>query len=183
MKAQGLNLSVEAEILINSGLKDSLNVVGEYKNYQLLKRAADSLPSKLQRMGFIESELLKIERENDSSFVAHYFFGKRYQYIKVYYSEDIFSKTELSQVSSEITDNYFILSFETLEASLQKLNQYKTKNGNAFAKLRLQNIVREDKSLSVTLFLDKGPTRIIDSIAIKGYEKFPKILSKILCRD
>ena len=174
MKAQELNLFVEAETLVNSGLQDSLKVEGKYKNYQLLKRAADSLPLQLQRMGFIESDLLKIERKNDSTFVAHYFFGKRYRYIKVYYFEEIFSKTELSRVSSEITDTYFILPFKTLEASLQKLNQYKTQNGNVFAKLRLKDFVQENNFLSASLILDMGPTRTIDSVAIKGYEKFPK---------
>lgn len=174
LKAQGLHLSVSAEIPINSDLQDSLNVVGKYKNYLSLKRAADSLPSRLQRIGFLECELLSIERKNDSSFAAEYFFGKRYRYVKVFYSEKDFSRTELLPVSSEITDTYFILAFETLEASLQKLNRNKTENGNVFAKLSLKNIEREADHLSATLNLNNSSRRTIDSITIKGYEKFPR---------
>ena len=62
MKAQVLNLSFEAERPVSTALKDSLNFRTDFKNYLLLKQTADSIPTKLQNLGFIESELLNIER-------------------------------------------------------------------------------------------------------------------------
>ena len=174
MKAQVLNLSFEAERPLNSALKDSLNFKTDFKNYLLLKQTADSIPTKLHHLGFIESELINIEKKNDSSFIAYYFVGRRYKHIKVYYAEISFSKKEISQISSEITDDYFILPFDTFEASLQKINSLKTNNGNVFAKIRLEEISPEGNFLAGTIVLEDGPTRRIDSIAIRGYEKFPK---------
>ncbi len=174
MKAQVLNLSFEAERPVSKALKDSLNFKTNFNNYLLLKQTADSIPTKLQHLGFIESELINIEKKNDSSFTAQYFLGRKYKYIKIYYSETSFSKKELAQISSEITDDYFILPFNTFEASLQKINSLKTNNGNVFAKVRLEEISPEDSFLTGTITLENGPTRRIDSIAIRGYEKFPK---------
>jgi hypothetical protein len=174
MKAQVLNLSFEAETPIIKALKDSLNFETNFNNYLLLKQTTDSIPSQLQQLGFIESELINIEKKNDSSFVAHFFLGRKYQYIKIYYSESDFSKREIAQISSNITDDYFILPFNTVQASLQKINSLKTNNGNAFAKIRLKGLFPEDNLLTGTILLEEGQTRRIDSITIRGYEKFPK---------
>ncbi|MFT5437681.1 MAG: hypothetical protein ACI840_002338 [Ulvibacter sp.] len=174
MKAQALNLSLEAERPISKALKDSLSFKTVFKNYLLLKQTVDSIPTKLQYLGFIESELVNIEKKNDSTFVAHYFLGRKYKYIKVYYSESSFSKKEIMQISSEVTDNYFTLPFETFEVSIQKLNSLKTTNGNVFAKVRLEEISLEDNFITGTIDLEGGPTRRIDSIAIRGYKNFPR---------
>ena len=52
MKAQVLNLSFEAERPVSKALKDSLNFKTNFNNYLLLKQTADSIPSKLQHLGF-----------------------------------------------------------------------------------------------------------------------------------
>jgi len=174
MKAQVLNLSFEAERPLSTSLRDSLDLKTNFKNYLQLKQTASDFSTTLQRLGFIESELIKIEKKNDSSFVALYFLGKKYEYIKVYYSETNFSKKELTQISSDITDDYFTLPFNTVESSLQKINSLKTNNGNAFAKIRLEGILPVDSILTGTIILENGPIRRIDSIAIRGYKSFPK---------
>jgi hypothetical protein len=174
MKAQVFNLAFEAEVPLSKAFKDSLNLKNTFNNYLLLKNTADSIPAKLQQLGFIESKLIHIEKKNDSSFIARYFIGRKYNYIKIYFSKTYFSKKEIAQISSQITDDYFILPFAKVEASLKKINNLKTNNGNVFAKVRLEGIFPEDNFLAGTLILDVGLKRRIDSIAIRGYEKFPK---------
>lgn len=174
IEAQELNLSIEAEVPISDGLLDSLQIQNSFKDYLSLKQEVDTIPVKLQRLGFIDSQLGKLIKESDSSYLAHYFFGKKYTNIKVYYSDADFSKKEISAVATQITESYFILPFDAVERSLQKLNSSKTDDGNAFAKLNLKNISKEsDGSLSANLVLESGLKRNIDSIVVKGYEKFP----------
>lgn len=174
IEAQELNLSIEAEVPISDGLLDSLQIQNSFKDYLSLKQEVDTIPVKLQRLGFIDSQLGKLIKETDSSYLAHYFFGKKYTNIKVYYSDADFSKKEISAVATQITESYFILPFDAVERSLQKLNSSKTDDGNAFAKLNLENISKEsDGSLSAHLVLESGLKRNIDSIVVKGYEKFP----------
>ena len=174
MRAQVLNLSIETDKSTHTTLIDSLNVKTSYENYLSLKQAAKGITEKLQELGFIESELIAIKKKNDSSFIAKYFFGKKYKYIKVFYDPSLFSKKELAQISSEISENYFVLPFDTFEASLQKLNGLKTNNGKSFAKIKIAGLFPEENFLSGTIILENGATRTVDSIVIKGYEKFPK---------
>jgi outer membrane protein assembly factor BamA len=177
--AQVLNLSVEAEISISEGFQDTLQIQKSFKDYLSLKQEVDAIPGKLQHLGFIDSELRELIKVNDSSFSAHYYFGKRYSYIKVYYSDEDFSKKEIAAVATQITESFFILPFDAIERSLQKLNSYKTESGNAFAKINLRDISKEiDGSLSANLVLERGLKRSIDSIVVKGYEKFPKSFLK-----
>ena len=179
MEAQNLHLSIEAEKPISDGLLDSLNTQFGFKDYLSLKREVDTFHFKLEQIGYIENELQSLQKKNDSSYVAIFFFGKKYNSIKVFYSKKDFDKKELLQITSEITDDYFILHFEEIESSLQKLNTLKTDKGNVFAKLRLEKIKKENNtSLSAHLILEGGPKRTIDAIVIKGYEKFPKSFLK-----
>ncbi len=144
-----------------------------------LKKETDTVYMKFQRMGFIESELLAIKKENDSSYAARFFLGRKQNYIKVYYSQADFSKKDLQRIASEITDDYFILRFETIPASLKKLTAIRNRKGNAFARLKLTNFEKNsDDNLSASLKVKNRDTRTIDSIIVKGYEKFPQAFIK-----
>lgn len=144
-----------------------------------LQKETDTIYQKLQRMGFIESELLLLQKENDSSYSANFFLGKKYNEIKIFYSEEHFDKKELQLITSEITDEYFMLPFEAIPLSLRKLTSLRNQRGNAFARIKLTGFEKDEKNgLSATLFVEDGNIRTIDSIAIKGYEKFPRSFLK-----
>jgi|TARA_R100000479_G_scaffold85403_1_gene41536 outer membrane translocation and assembly module TamA len=171
-------LEISAERTISEELKDSLSFINTFKDYNSLKKEVDTLAQKLERLGYIESKLQDLNKKNDSTYLANYFFGKKHLYIKVYYDNTVFSRKELQEIAPEITETYFILPFETAENSLQKLNALKTEDGNAFATLSLANLKPEENYLSATLEFDSGKKRILDSIVIKGYEKFPRSFLK-----
>jgi outer membrane protein assembly factor BamA len=179
MNAQELSLSIKAEKPIPQGIKDSLRMQTTFKDYAALRKETDTIYLKLQRMGYIESDLLQLQKENDSSYVAEFFLGKKYSELKVYYSEEDFNKKELQRVSSDITDTYFILPFEEIPNSLKKLTALRNQKGNAFARLKLTELEKEElNGLSATLTVDNGNIRTVDSIAVKGYEKFPRSFLK-----
>ncbi|HLV51045.1 MAG TPA: POTRA domain-containing protein [Flavobacterium sp.] len=179
INAQEIKLSLKSETPISKALKDSLQMKSSFKNFLELKKETDTVHLKLQRMGYIESELIQIQKENDSSYSANFFLGKKYNEITIFYSQDHFSKKELQLVSSEITDEYFILPFEAISPSLRKLTSLRNQSGNAFARIKLVGFEKDNKNgLSATLFFEAGNIRTIDSIAIKGYEKFPRSFLK-----
>ncbi|WP_051285459.1 hypothetical protein [Aequorivita capsosiphonis] len=170
---------MKTEQQISQALKDSLQMQTSFTDLATLKKSTDTVNLKLQRMGFIESELRQIKKENDSSYVADFFLGKKYQTIKIYYSEEDFSKKELQRVSSEITASYFILPFETIPISLKKLIAFRNQKGNAFARLKLDEFEKDShNNLTASLLVDNGNKRTVDSIVIKGYEKFPSSFLK-----
>src|SRR5690606_16278218 len=156
-----------------------------FKNFLELKKETDTVHLKLQRMGYIESELIQIQKENDSSYSANFFLGKKYNEITIFYSQDHFSKKELQLVSSEITDEYFILPFEAISPSLRKLTSLRNQSGNAFARIKLVGFEKDNKNgLSATLFFEAGNIRTIDSIAIRSEEHTSELQSRenLVCR-
>jgi len=173
IRAQELTLSIQAEKPISEGIKDSLQMRTTFEDFDSLKNETDTLYLKLQRMGFIESELLQLQKTNDSSYVADFFLGKMYREIKVFYSEEDFTKKELQRISSEITETYFILPFETIPLSLGKLTAIRNQKGNAFARVKLTHFEKnENGTLTANLIVENGTIRTVDSIVVKGYEKF-----------
>mgnify|MGYP002026626182 FL=1 len=171
-------MEISAEQPISEELKDSLSTTQTFKDYNSLKNEVDTIQQRLERLGYIENRLEKLTKQNDSTYLADYFFGKKYLYIKVYYDNTYFTEKEIQKIATESTDTYFILPFETVEASLQKLNILKTEEGNAFATLSLTNLKPEENHLSATLKFDSGKKRTLDSLVVKGYEKFPQSFLK-----
>lgn len=174
INAQELTLSVKTEKPISQNLIDSLQIPKTFKNYSEIEKETDTISLKLQRMGFIESEFLQINKKNDSSYVAAFSLGRKYNQIKIYYSEENFTRKELQRISNNITNSYFTVNFEAITNSLNKLTAIRNQKGNAFARLRLTEFQIEDNNLlTASLFVDNKEIRTVDSIIVKGYEKFP----------
>ena len=175
INAQNLYLNFKAQDSISQSTIDSLDLNATFINYLNLKKGADALHYSLETIGFIENELRSLQKKNDSTYIALYHLGPKYKSIQLFYSKKDFSKKELLQVSKKITDSYFILPFNTIESSITKLNYLKTENGNAFARIKLENITKRKKgSLSANIVVVNGDARTIDSIIVKGYEKISK---------
>ena len=175
INAQNLYLNFKAQDSISQSTINSLDLNDTFINYLNLKKATDTLHYSLETIGFIENELRSLQKKNDSTYIALYHLGPKYKSIQLFYSKKDFSKKELLQVSKKITESYFILPFNTIESSITKLNSLKTENGNAFARIKLENITKKKKgSLSANLVVVNGDSRTIDSIIVKDYEKISK---------
>lgn len=175
LNAQNIQLIIRSEDSIPKGLVDSLGINLNFKKIIALEQEAIALHHALENIGYIENKLKSIQKKNDSSFIATFYFGTRFKYLKVYYSKEDFSKDELVQVSTLIKDDHFTLPFKNIENSLNKLTNLKTENGNSFARLHLGDFKKnKDSTLSAQLIVSKGSKRTIDKIVVKGYEKFPK---------
>lgn len=175
INAQNLHLTIKTEVPVSEYLLDSLNIAKTHSNYLSLKKEIDTLSIKFEKIGFIENELVSIQKKNDSNYTARFQLGNRYQSINISYSKEDFTKKELLQISEEVTESNFILPFNEIEKKLKKLNELKTTNGNAFARFHLKNISKEsNNTLTAQLILTNSTKRTIDHIIIKGYEKFPK---------
>lgn len=175
IQAQEINLDIQAEKSISKSLKDSLLTQKSFKDLSLVKKETDTILLRLQRMGYIESKLLELQKKTDTTYIAHLFLGEKYNSLKIYYDQVDFSKKQLPRIALEITESYFTLRFEDVPNALQKLTASKTEKGNAFARLKLSDFQKDnDGQLRSTLKINYGDSRTIDSIAIKGYEKFPR---------
>ncbi|GEQ85625.1 membrane protein [Patiriisocius marinistellae] len=178
LPAQDLKLTISSEISISATLLDSINFDNTHKNLKSISEEAIKISLKIQQFGFIECKLETIQKINDSVFNAHFFFGNKIEMIKIFYDASLFKKQDIKNISYFNNEKYFIQPISEVEKTLNSLNTNQTKNGNAFARLRLTNFKNKDGEISATLETERGPIRTIDSIAIKGYDKFPKSFLK-----
>lgn len=158
---------------------DTLQLLDKYNSLDLLKQKTDTIYMTLQRMGYIDAEMENIEKENDSSYMANFYLGKKYTTLKVFYSPDDFNLKELKQISNEIEEESFLIPFEKIPSAMRKLTSIHNQKGNAFARLKFTEIEKDvNDELTATLYLDTGTIRTVDSISVKGYEKFAKSFLK-----
>ena len=177
--AQTLRLTTKSNDSTSQHLIDSINHVKKFKDFKSLQEETRHILQILQKIGCLESELKTVEKYNDSVYIANYHVGPKYTRIKIFYSNEDFTKKELLRYSNEISESYFIIPFENLEHTLNSLNIDKTKNGNTFARVSLKNIKAFDsKTLTANINVSNESKRTIDQILIKGYNQFPESFIK-----
>ncbi|WP_194766108.1 POTRA domain-containing protein [Tamlana sp. I1] len=177
---QNLQLKVNGQTPTETQVLDSLNYLKNHKDYFSIKTELDSLQNTLYKLGYIENELKRIEKINDSIFESEIHLKNKFNTIYIYYNKNNIDKSLLKQVSKHVFDDYFILNISETENALHYINTEVSKNGLPFAKLNLSNIQKKDsKTLKGDLTIEaSNKKRIINDIVIKGYEKFPKYYLK-----
>ncbi|MBO3098425.1 BamA/TamA family outer membrane protein [Gelidibacter pelagius] len=166
LKALGAN--EDATIIL-----DALGYQQRFSDFNSLELEVNSIANSLSHLGYLESEFLDLKKVNDSSFVATYILGKRYTTARIHFDTG-FNRKILKLVSNVITENYFEVEINSLEASLKTLNAEIANTGDPFSKLQLTNIRKEAGVLYADLNIVAQLQRTIDTVIVKGYDKFPK---------
>ena len=172
--SQEITLTVTYQTSLSKSSKDALGVSKKHKDFKSVSQEVERISSKLETLGYLENRLNSLKRVSDSAAAAHFFLGKKYTQLKIDFSNTTFTEDDLAQFSENINGNYLTIPIQQSKSILEKLNRLQTKNGNTFGKLKLTNLVRQDSTLVALLHTSARSKRTIDSIAIKGYQKFPK---------
>lgn len=171
--SQEITLTVSFETRVSKTLEDALAISTKHENFKSVREEAERLSIKLETFGYLENSLESMKRISDSTAAAHFYLGKRYTQLKIDYSNTPFTEDEIALISKNTKENYFIIPIQQGREILEKLNQLQTKNGNTFGKLKLTNLTTQDTIVVATLKTSEKSKRTIDSIVLKGYEKFP----------
>lgn len=171
--AQSLHLSLLAETEEKTKILQMLDYQHTFSDYSSLQQEAQNIAINISHSGFLQSSLAALDRVNDSSFVAVYILGQKYEKAIISYDVDI-NKTLLKSIAQNITDSFFEIPVSELQASLSLLNQQLSQTGDPFATLQLVNITTASDILYADLKITRTFPRTIDNIIVKGYDKFPK---------
>ena len=172
--SQEITLTVSFDTSVSKTLEDALAVATKHQDFKSVREEIERLSIELETFGYLENSLESMKRISDSTAAAHFYLGKRYTQLKIDYSNTSFTQNEIALVSKNTKENYFIIPIQQSRDALEKLNKLQTKNGNTFGKLKLTNLITQDTIVIATLKTSEKSKRTIDSIAVKGYEKFPK---------
>lgn len=174
LHSQEIALTFSTQTNISENLTDSLEVVKKHPNFFSVKKETNRISRALEKYGYLESNLVSIQKYSDTTVTATYYLGKKYTLLKIDYSNTPFTQDQIALVSKNTKENYFSIPLRESERVLERLNKLQTKNGYTFDKLKLTNLTIQDTVVRATLNTSKTSKRIIDSIALKGYKKFPK---------
>ena len=173
LSAQSLHLKALGHTEEETESLQNLDYRHTFNDFNSLQLETKSIAESISHLGYLESELLSLYKVNDSSFVANYLLGKRYTKVIIHYGSD-FNRKILKLVSNSISASYFEIEVQKLEASLKILNAEIANSGDPFSTLQLTTIKKENGILHADLEIVEKQQRTIDSIIVKGYEKFPK---------
>lgn len=175
--AQSLDLKIVGASANETIIIESLNYQQEFNDYNSLELEITSTANQLSHLGYLESKLLFIKKVDSSSYVASFNLGEHYIKARIYFDKSFNTKI-LNLVANTITDRYFEIDISALEASLKTLNAEISNTGDPFSTLQLTNIIKENGMLHADLKIVEQQQRTIDTIIVKGYEKFPKSFVK-----
>lgn len=171
---QSLYLNVKGETKNANQTIDSVGYSKKFSNYLSLEKEAFTLKEKIIRLGYIDTKIETITKQNDTLFNASIYIGKKLDKVRVYFKTN-FNSDWLNLIDVKTNSNYFEVDINRLEKTLDLLNKMIAEQGDPFSTLKLSNI-RKEKSefISGDLVISNNQKRLIDKIIVKGYEKFPK---------
>ena len=171
---QSLRLKIEGENKSKTTVIDSISYSKLFDNYLNLETELNTVKNKLAKLGYIDTKIERITKQNDTLFRAQIFLGDRVKTIRIKYDSN-FNIELLNFINHTKGDNFFDLDITKLENSLSELNSKIAEQGDPFSTLQLVNLSKLNPDLiSAELKIITNQKRRIDKIIVKGYEKFPK---------
>src|SRR5690606_4413738 len=175
---QSLYLTIKGNSDTETKTIDSLSYHKTFANYLNLENEVHKFKKKLLKTGYIESELIHLKKQNDSTYTALFHLNQYYKTVRVYFDAS-FDRNNLKLIPATVSDSYFDIKMEQLESTLSSLNAEISNQGDPFSTLQLTDIKKSnDGLLYANMVIVEKNQRTIDSIIVKGYEKFPKSFVK-----
>ncbi len=167
---------------------DSLNYLKNHKNIKSINDEIAATTDKLLKIGYIENQLIENKKGNDSIYIAKFSLGERLNSIHIYIGKNTFSTpktSRFSKVEEKKTKRDFnnttirnligldekkdtlVLPFTEVETFLNKSMQKLEQQGFAFARLKLDNIKKNNKIIYSELKFELNNPRELNSIIVK----------------
>lgn len=171
---QDLTLLTKGRDSLETTVINSTYYSKTFNNYLSLKNELETILIKLQKKGFLESELINLYRNNDSVFTAKIHLNTKIDSIYIYHKK-LLPTDVINKVSNHIYEDYFSVSIQESELALKNLSTLLADKGDPFITLQLKDFKRNKNNIiSANLSLSKIKKRTIDNIIVKGYNKFPE---------
>lgn len=171
---QSLYLTIKGNSDTETKTIDSLSYHKTFANYLNLENEVHKFKKKLLKTGYIESELIHLKKQNDSTYTALFHLNQYYETVRIYFDTSL-NRNNLKLIPATVSDTYFDIKMEQLEYALSTLNAEISNQGDPFSTLQLTDIKKSnDGLLYAHMVIVEKNQRTIDSIIVKGYEKFPK---------
>lgn len=158
---------------------DSIGYERKHKNIKSVNNTNVLLLEKLNKTGYLDSQIIETDKPNDSVLQFKYSLGTRIKYARIYIGinfQDFIPKNYLAKKDT------LTLPFDQTETFLSEIITKLETSGFSMAKATLINVIKKDDIITADLNLNKETQRTINDIVINGYPKFPVSHKKNILR-
>ena len=172
--AQELQLKLIGNDSIETNLINSIGYPKTFDNFEELQSEVTLFKDLLFQRGYIEAQILEILK-TPPQIIIKLSLGSKYESIQLHASKPVFELLELDAVKNGDGSPYYTVEIRALEPLLNSLTEFLTAKSYPFASVSLKRIIPVDSSrLRADLVVDTKQARQLQSVEIKGYEKFPR---------
>jgi len=176
LQSQNLKLVVSGNTVNETTVIDSIGYKKTFLNFNSLQDEVQLLKESLQKIGFIENEIVSTKKENDSTYHKKIRLGKKYHTIYIYYDKNTVSGDFLKSLVDNTNQSFIEVKIDNVAYLLTEINTYLIENGYPFSSVKLDYLKKNDtnQSLDAKLIIEFKGKKTIDKVVVKGYESFPK---------
>lgn len=168
--AQQLNLVISGSEESETKIIDSIGYIKSFQNAKAIESETKSIAEKLERIGFLSSQIIENSKTNDSTFAYKFSLGERTKNVHIYIGKD----PELKALAFPNEKDTVSLPISQTETYLNNALQTLEKKGYSLAKLQLVNFRNKGNSLVADLKIETGKQRVVNDIVFSGYDKMPE---------
>ena len=170
-KAQKVYLAIEGQNKYETKTIDSIGYTKQFQNAKGVVDETRNFSTILFQSGYLESEIVNNQKQNDSTFLFQFKLGKKTSYLIIYIGEE----------NQFYLNNEYELKNDTLKLPISQVPQFMERilkrmeaNGYSLANLKLINFKKINQSLHADLNIQANKKRIVNDINIEGFPKFPE---------
>ena len=176
--AQGLQLIIISSNAQETKTIDTIGYSKSFENYETLLLEIERFKEVAYRLGYIESTVQSVTK-NTSETVAQLMLGPKYESVQIYGDKVLFELLDLKPTETTGSLSYHQTKVSELEVLMNQLTDALASKSFPFASVTLKNIIPIDKTtLKADLVVVTKQARQLNTVEIKGYDKFPRSFIK-----
>tara|TARA_B110000971_G_C20006176_1_gene499252 strand:- start:345 stop:1994 length:1650 start_codon:yes stop_codon:yes gene_type:complete len=176
--AQGLQLIIISSNAQETKTIDTVGYSKSFENYETLLLEIERFKEVAYRLGYIESTVQSVTK-NTSETVAQLMLGPKYESVQIYGDKVLFELLDLKPIETTGSLSYHQTKVSELEVLMNQLTDALASKSFPFASVALKNIIPIDKTtLKADLVVVTKQARQLNTVEIKGYDKFPRSFIK-----
>jgi hypothetical protein len=173
IKSQNFELKIIGNSTNETKTIDSIGYPSKLINLNQTEEEINLMRLKLTNIGYIYNKIAYKKKENDSLYLAQIVLEKKIKNIHIYIG---INKNQIPIQLFDSKQDSIELPYSQIEPLLKQTTQKLEKNGYAFAKVKLGNIIEKQQTLYADLFINTGNKRNLNSIEIKYKDQAQKKL-------
>ena len=176
--AQGLHLSIISNNAKETKTIDTIGYSKSFENYETLLLEIERFKGVAYSLGYIESTVQSVTK-NTSETLAKLMLGPKYESVQIYGNKVLFEFLDLKPIETMDSLTYHQTKVSELEVLMNQLTDALASKSFPFASVTLKNIIPIDKTtLKADLVVVTKQARQLNTVEIKGYDKFPRSFIK-----